>query len=120
VGGLVAVEDGIIDGELVGPLRLRLTACDTVVFLDLPRLLCLWRVLVRQLRYFGRERPELPPGCRERLSWEFLVWIWTYPSRRRGAILERLQALDQGQRVAILRSSCALDDFIAGRPGGAS
>ncbi len=117
---LITAEKWIIDGNYGGTLDLRLTACDTVVFLDLPRLLCLWRVLVRQLRYFGRERPELPPGCRERLSWEFLVWIWTYPSRRRGAILERLQALDQGKRVAILRSSCEIDDFIAGRPGGAS
>jgi hypothetical protein len=58
-------------------------------------------------------RPELPSGCPERLSWEFLVWIWTYPSRRRGGILRRLAALEPRKRVVILRSSAAIDEFLA-------
>jgi hypothetical protein len=53
------------------------------------------------------------------LSWEFLVWIWTYPSRRRGDILERLHALDKGKHVAILRTSREIEDFIAGVPNAA-
>ena len=113
---LVAGERWIIDGNYGGTLDLRLAACDTVVFLDLPRVLCLWRVLVRQLRYFGRVRPELPNGCRERLSWAFLAWICTYPSRRRGSILTRLHALDKGKRVVILRNAREIEDFIAGVP----
>ena len=113
---LVAGERWIIDGNYGGTLDLRLAACDTVVFLDLPRVLCLWRVLVRQLRYVGRVRPELPSGCRERLSWAFLVWIWTYPLRRRGSILTRLHALDKGKRVVILRTAREIEDFIAGGP----
>ena len=113
---LVAGEKWIIDGNYGGTLDLRLAACDTVVFLDLPRVLCLWRVLIRQLRYLGRTRPELPDGCRERLSWAFLEWIWTYPSRRRGSILTRLHALDNRKRVVILRTAREIDDFIAGVP----
>jgi len=113
---LVAGEKWIIDGNYGGTLDLRLAACDTVVFLDLPRVLCLWRVLIRQLRYLGRTRPELPDGCRERLSWAFLEWIWTYPSRRRGSILTRLHALDKRKRVVILRTAREIDDFIAGVP----
>ncbi len=114
VGRLIAGEKWIADGNYGGTLDLRLAACDTVVFLDLPRVLCLWRVLVRQLRYLGRARPELPSGCRERLSWQFFVWIWTYRSRRRGDILKRLHTLGQGKRVAILRTSRDIEDFIAG------
>jgi hypothetical protein len=63
-------------------------------------------------------RPELPPGCRERLSWEFLAWIWTYPSRRRSDILRRLTALDRRKRVVMLRSSTAIDAFVAAVPLG--
>jgi adenylate kinase family enzyme len=85
-----------------------------VIFLDLPRLVCLWRVLKRQIGHLGRERPELAPGCKERLSWEFLVWIWTYPSRRRGDILKRLAALDGEKGVVILESSDAIDEFLKG------
>ena len=116
---LVRGEAWIIDGNYGGTLDLRLAACDTVVFLDLPRLVCLWRVLGRRLRHLGRVRPELPLGCRERLNWEFLAWIWSYPSRRRGDVLTRLEGLDEGKRVAVLRSSAAIEAFIDSAPGAA-
>lgn len=116
---LIGREAWIIDGNYGGTLDARLEACDTVVFLDLPRLVCLWRVLKRQVRHVGRVRSELPPGCRERLSWEFLAWIWTYPSRRRGDILRRLAALEEQKRVAILGSSIAIDAFLATVPPAA-
>jgi adenylate kinase family enzyme len=120
---LISREAWIIDGNYGGTLDARLDACDTVVFLDLPRLVCLWRVLKRQVSHLGRVRPELPPGCPERLSWEFLAWIWTYPSRRRGDILARLATLDTDKRVVILRSSAAIEQFLATAPeaaGGAA
>ncbi len=117
VQSLISRDAWIIDGNYGGTHDVRLTACDTVVFLDLPRLVCLWRVLKRQVRHLGQVRPELPPGCRERLSWEFIWWIWTYRSRRRGDVLERLAVLDKEKRVAILRSSTAIDAFLASVPG---
>jgi len=117
VQSLISRDAWIIDGNYGGTLDVRLAACDTVVFLDLPRLVCLWRVLKRQVRHLGQVRPELPPGCRERLSWEFIWWIWTYRSRRRDDVLERLAVLDKEKRVAILRSSTAIDAFLASVPG---
>jgi adenylate kinase family enzyme len=102
----------IMDGNYGGTLDLRFEACDTIVFLDLPRMVCLWRVLWRQLRHLGRVRPELAPGCPERISWDFLAWVWTYPSRRRGGILEQLAALDGRKRVVILRSTHVIEDFV--------
>lgn len=113
---LVAADRWIIDGNYGGTLDLRLEACDTVVFLDLPRIVCLWRVLKRQLRYLGRVRSDVPQGCPERLRWEFVAWIWTYRARRRGDILQRLAALDKRKRVTILRSSADIDEFLEERP----
>lgn len=113
---IVGREQWIIDGTYGGTLAARLEACDTAVFLDVPRLVCLWRVLKRQVRHLGRVRPELAPGCRERLSWEFLAWIWTYPSRQRNDILRRLRALEGRTRVANLHSSAAVDQFLATVP----
>jgi hypothetical protein len=46
-------------------------------------LVCLWRVGTRALWFHGRNRPDMAPGCTERLSPEFVQWIWTYPARRR-------------------------------------
>src|SRR2546426_11630525 len=65
-------------------------------------------------------RPELPPSCRERLSWAFLTWIWTYPSRRRGDVLRRLAVVAKRKRVVILRSSAAIDEFLATVPDAAA
>jgi len=106
----------IMDGNYGGTLDIRLRKCDTVLFLDVPRIVCLWRVARRRLSYYGRTRPDLPAGCPERLTWQFLAWIWTYPERRRSDILERLAAIEGQKRVVILRSASAIVDFLAGIP----
>src|SRR5688500_12440346 len=70
VAKAAAGERWIMDGNYGGTLDLRLGYCDAVVFLDMPRLLCLWRVVRRSIRFHGRSRPEMSDGCPERLSWE--------------------------------------------------
>jgi adenylate kinase family enzyme len=114
VEALVRTPAWIMDGNYGGTLNIRLAACDAVVFLDIPRLVCLWRVVRRQLQHGGQNRAELPAGCPERLTWEFLKWIWTYPTRRRGAILRRLDELEAQKRVDVLRSSDEMDSFVNG------
>ena len=114
VEDLVNTPTWIMDGNYGGTLNIRLEACDAVVFLDIPRLVCLWRVVRRQLQHGGQHRAELPEGCPERLTWEFLKWIWTYPARRRGAILRRLDELKAYKRVYVLRSSRGMDRFLDG------
>src|SRR5213594_3446981 len=47
----------VMDGNYGGTLDLRLASCDSVVFLDLPRRVCLWRIVKRHFRYRGRTRP---------------------------------------------------------------
>ena len=109
---LLAGERWIIDGNYGGTLEERLAGCDTVFFLDMPRRQCIARVLRRQISGWGRHRAEMPEGCNERLSLEFLAWIWSYPARRRGAILERLEALKSSKQVHVLRSDDEIDDFL--------
>ena len=108
---LVAEEAWVMDGNYGGTLELRLAACDAVVFLDLPRRLCLARVVRRRLRHAGRTRPDMAPGCPEQLTWEFVRWIWTYPRRRRPAILRRLAALPPERRVIVLDSPAVVGRF---------
>jgi adenylate kinase family enzyme len=112
VAQLVAQPRWVMDGNYGGTLEMRLASCDSVVFMDLPRRVCLWRILKRRLRYRGRTRPDVAPGCPERLTWEFVKWVWTYPKRRRAGILERLSKLT-GPRVIILSSQRHLDRFLA-------
>jgi len=110
---LVAEERWILDGNFGGTFARRLEACDTVVLLDLPRLTCLWRVLRRRLAHRGRAREDMTAGCPERLSVDFLWWIWRYPSASLPKKLRELQSLRPGQRAAVLRSQREIDDFLA-------
>jgi adenylate kinase family enzyme len=113
---LAAGERWVMDGNYGGTLDLRLAACDTVILLDLPRLVCATRVLRRWMRFRGRSRPDMTPGCPERLSWEFLRWVWTYPSERRPGILLRLSRLRSDQRAIVLRSAGEVEDFLRSIP----
>jgi adenylate kinase family enzyme len=111
---LIAAPCWVMDGNYGGTLDIRLARCDTVVFLDLPRVTCFWRVLKRLLEFRGRSRPDMPPDCPERLSWEFLNWIWTYPRTRRAGILRRLASLRVDQRAIVLSSNRAVRRFLDG------
>jgi adenylate kinase family enzyme len=117
---LVARDAWVMDGNYSGTLDLRLRACDTVVFLDVPRLVCLWRILLRRLRFRGRSRPDVAEGCAERLTWEFVRWVWTYPRRRRPRVMEQLRAAErEGRaRVVVLRSAADVERFVAGLGAG--
>jgi adenylate kinase family enzyme len=112
VDELLKGDEWIMDGNYGGTMERRLAACDTVVFLDLPRTLCLWRVVLRSLRYRGRTRPDMAEGCDERMTWEFVRWVWDYPRTRRPGVLKRLGGLREGQRVFRLRSRREVRRFL--------
>lgn len=108
----LAQECWIVDGNYGSTMDVRLAAADTVIFLDTPRLRCLWRVFKRRLKYHNRSRPDMTEGCPERLTWEFVRFVWTYPETRRPVILEKLGRLGDKQIVR-LRNAGELKDFLA-------
>jgi adenylate kinase family enzyme len=103
---LVQGDRWIIDGNYGGTMEIRLAAADTVVFLDLPPLLCMWRTIRRRRR--GAHRPDLPDyldereGVRDELR--FLAWIWNYRRTRRPTVQERIARHGAGKAVHVLRS----------------
>ena len=117
VQALVQREAWIMDGNFGGTLDVRLAAADTVVFLDLPRLLCLWRIIRRFFRYRGRTRPDMGPGCVESLDWEFVQWVWKYPKRTRPKVLQALQQYSVGRETFHLRAASEVRRFLQTLPG---
>ena len=112
----------IIDGNYGGTLDVRLAAADAIVFLDLPRTICLWRAVKRGVRYRRRLRPDIAPGCPERFDRQFLEylrWIWGYPSTRRPSVLQRIERLGSGAQVHILRSRRDVEVFVSDIERGA-
>jgi adenylate kinase family enzyme len=94
VGELVARDRWVIDGNYGGTMPVRFSAADTVVFLDTPRFRCLVRVTKRAVIHRGSTRDDMPPGCPERITWEFVRWIWTYPAIRRPGVLRMLEEFE--------------------------
>jgi len=90
VGRLAARERWVMDGNYGGTLALRLGRADTVVWLDFPVPLCLWRIVRRAVRYRGRVRPDMAEGCPERLTWEFLSYTARFPWSARRRIVATL------------------------------
>jgi adenylate kinase family enzyme len=109
----VARDTWIMDGNYSNTIDARLAACDTVIFLDLPRTLCLWRVIKRSFKYRGRTRPDMAAGCNERIDLAFLKWVWRYPQRSRPRILALLDEHRDRLDIHRLRSSSEIENFLA-------
>src|ERR1700733_1235495 len=86
--GLVSQDRWIIDGGRAD-LSVRLARADTVIFLDLPRPTCPWRVVRRT----GSPRCDYPPDVQE--SWRWMVvllrWIWSYPKKKRPGMVAAIE-----------------------------
>ncbi len=100
----------IIDGNYGGTMKLRAEAADTIIYLDMNRCLCLYRVLKRRLRNQGKTRPDMREGCKEKINFEFLKWVWTYPKKKPG--IYKLLAELEGKNIIVLKSRKEVDSFI--------
>ncbi len=109
---VVATDRWLIEGNYGSTLHLRLPRADTVIYLDFPIRLCLWRLLRRTLSYRGRTRPDMPDDCPERFDFAFfryvLFWNWGPGPRTE----ERLKGHES--KVVRLSGPKALERWVAG------
>lgn len=111
---LVRGDRWILDGNFGGTIPIRLAAADTVVFLDLPRLVCLRNVIRRWATFRAEARPDMTPGNADKLDLKFLQWIWGYPRTRRPGIVAQLEALPSTSQVVRLTSHGAARRWLQG------
>ncbi|GAA5526402.1 hypothetical protein Hgul01_00174 [Herpetosiphon gulosus] len=109
---LVQASEWIMDGNYSATLDERWPYADTVIFVDQPRLLCLWRVVKRRMMYHGRSRPDLAPDCPEKLDRVAFEFVWTYPKKRRPTMLKRLAEAKPPKLVFHLRGDAAIEQFL--------
>ena len=102
----------IMDGNFGGTLELRVKHCDTIIFLDMSRPLCLWRVVKRRLTYRNRSRPDMTEGCHEKLDLDFILWVWNYSRRSRPRVVRLLNEVTGDKRVIWLRSPREAERFL--------
>ena len=114
---LISGDSWVIDGNYSGTLEMRIRRCDTIVFLDMPRLLCVWRIFKRNFQYRGGGRPDITEGCAEKLDPKFVSWVWNYSRRSRPKVVNLIGTHAEGKRVVWLRSNTEVEKFLS-NPGG--
>jgi len=117
---LIEGEEWIIDGNYASTLKGRISRATHIVLVDRSRLLCLWRYVIRVLRYHFVSYEELPHYMRGKRGrrqvakdfWSFIQFIWTFPEKVRPRILKILDERPEGCSMTILSSSGDIDNFL--------
>ena len=101
----------ILDGNFNRTLEARLQKCDTVIYLDLPRIVCLKSWIGRVIRNWGTARPDMAEGCCEWFDPEMAKWIWKFNKQNRKRYLQLLNGLE-GKQIFIFRSRQEVKRFL--------
>ncbi|MDU0206412.1 EutP/PduV family microcompartment system protein [Paenibacillus sp. MAH-36] len=88
---LVKEDKWILDGNFTSTLDVRIQHADTIIFIDLPRALRLYRVVMRRLMK-NRERPDINKHCKEQLDWKLLKSVWLFGEKKKTRNYEKVRA----------------------------
>ncbi|WP_299282454.1 AAA family ATPase [uncultured Tateyamaria sp.] len=105
----------IFEGGFSTTYQHRLSRADTVIWLDLPVALRMWRVTKRLLANWGQRRPDMAQGCHEGLhseTWAFYRWIWETRSTGRVRLADLLGTAPEGVTVHHFTSRADVRDFL--------
>ncbi|NJP36790.1 AAA family ATPase [Alkalicoccus luteus] len=106
---IAATNRWVIDGNYRASLQDRIERADCVLLFERPLLLSLYRIVKRRFRYRKTTRPDMAPGCPERLNLEFLL----YTIRFRRQKLPKLLSIVPEEKLIRLSSNRELERFIA-------
>lgn len=99
----------IIDGNYRSTMDIRFAAADTIIFLDFPKWLCLYRAIKRRITHRHIPRPDIPQELQERISYGFIKWILFYP---RNEVYEAIEKYKAKKKIKIFRTPKDLQLFI--------
>ncbi|WP_172380981.1 AAA family ATPase [Vibrio sp. Vb339] len=100
---LLSEPSWIVEGNYQSTIQKRLDACDTVIFLDVNRFSCIYRVIKR--RIYQSNRPDLAEGCDDKLDITLLKFIWNYNRNFKKTNLAALNRLPSTKRVFVVKSA---------------
>jgi adenylate kinase family enzyme len=107
---IAAMPAWVIDGNFTSTIACRFRRADTVIYLDVPSRLSMFRVVRRILWGYGRVRPDMTEGCPEKIDLPFLLFTWRW---NRGHRAKNLALVDGfGGTKIVLRGGRAVRRFL--------
>lgn len=107
------MDQWIIDGNYSRTMEARLEKCDTIIYLDFSRWQCLLGNFQRYLKNRGSVRPDMGPGCPERLNWEHLKFVWNFNKNNRVLNYTWIGKTRHAKAI-VLKSRRQVREFLAG------
>ena len=101
----------IIDGNYNRTMPERLQYCDTVIYLDFSRWACLYGIFKRLLTNIGKTRPDMGAGCKEKVDWEFVKWVWNFNKNKRERYYRMLNEAE-GIETIVLKNRRMVNRFL--------
>ncbi len=111
VSEFVKRDTWIIDGNYGRTMDIRIERADTIIFLDVNNWVCLFSAIKRWLTHLGKTRPDMAPGCKEKIDLEFIKWIYNFPRNGRIDILKRLN-ICKDKNCMIFKSRKEVKEFL--------
>lgn len=103
----------IMEGNYARTVHIREPHADTVIYLELPLLVCLYRVLKRRVQYHGKTRRDIGEGCKEKMDKAFLKFIVTTYGMRKKTMIERMHFYaEEGKTVHYLKTQGQIQGFL--------
>ncbi|MBZ9687389.1 AAA family ATPase [Clostridium estertheticum] len=112
VQSLISKIEWIMDGNYYNTLNMRMEQADTVIFLDINKFSCAFRVIQRAC--FSKEsmRSDMGHGCHERFDMDFFRFVWNFDRTMRPRIYALLKNYSQ-LNIIVLKSSRDIKKFIS-------
>lgn len=101
----------IIDGNYNRTMEERVKYCDTIIYLDFSRMACLFGIFWRLLTNIGKTRLDMGPGCKEKIDWEFVKWVWNYNKNKRQRYYRMLNEAE-GKETIVLKNRRMVKRFL--------
>lgn len=118
---IVAQDKWIIEGNYSGTYDIRAANADTIIYLELPLYVCLYRVFKRWILHIGKTRPDMGRGCKEKIDYQFIKFICTTYNPRRKKMRARFEDFQrQGieKNIIILKSKKEIRSYLKSVSGG--
>lgn len=91
-------EQWIMDGNYISSMEIRARYAEMIIWLDINRVLCLYRAILRAILPSKRHRSDMGEGCEERHDYSFYLFIWNFYKTTRPRIK---QLIDSHQDIDI-------------------
>ena len=110
---VISKDKWIIDGNYIKTIDIRAKDADTIIFINMPTYICLYRIFKRRFMYRGKSRPDMADGYPEGIDIEFFKWVLSYNKKIRPEILKKL-SLYKEKNIVVLNGRKEVKKFLEG------